>query len=105
MWNKRSLWLYVRVTMRGARPRLWLILPLALYVPHQLLLAYDGGLSLLPGQTGVWARRAADAIHGLLLELMAAPPSTIVDVDMRDGAQRIRVVARTCGLCSGGEDA
>jgi len=105
MWNNRSLWLNLYISKRGARPRIWLWLPIALYVPHQFLLAWEGPLALLPGRYGKWARAAIDTIHAMLLQLLAAPPLTIADINIQDGEQRLRVLARTSGLFSGGDTA
>lgn len=92
------------ISRSGKRqPLLWLWLPVALYVPHQLLLAWDGLLALLPGRYGTYARAAARAIHAVLLKIMTAQPLTIADIDIQDGAQRLRLRMRTGGFFSGGD--
>ena len=102
-YKKRSFLLYIRIKLRGIRPSLNLLLPVALFVPHQLMLAWAGLLSLIPGDFGRKIRLGADTIHGMLLLLMRAQPQKIADIDLRDKNQHVRVLVGTAGFC-GGED-
>jgi len=99
--KKHSWLLYVRLKLRDGRHGLKLRLPLALFVPPQLLLAYDGLLALVPGEPGCWARQAADTLHAVLLQLMQEKPQTLVEADLSDHQQSVRVLVRTCGFCGG----
>jgi hypothetical protein len=101
--QKRSWLLYVRIRLRGVKPALNLLIPLALFVPHQLMLAWDGLLALIPGEAGYRVRLGADTIHAMLLQLMYAEPQSIADVKISDNKQRLRVLVRTVGF-GGGDD-
>ena len=97
MWNKHSLFLLIRLKIKGTKPRLRFWLPLALYVPHQLLLACDGVLGLVPGQPGQYARNAVGAVHAVLIALMHSAPQELVDVEVQDKKQYVKVVMKTAG--------
>jgi hypothetical protein len=101
MWNKRSFLLYIRIRLRGIKPRIRLLTPLALFVCHQLLLAWGALLALIPGRFGQKARLTADIIHGMLLQLMYAKPQKIADINIRNKEHGVRVVVRTVGLSEG----
>ena len=103
MWNKRSFLLMVRIRLRGVKPNLNLLLPLAFFALRQWLLAFDGALALIPGKAGRQAQSAADTIHAMLLQLMCAKPQTIADVKVSNKKQQVRVLVRTIGLRGGGE--
>ena len=103
MWNRRSWLLYVRIRLRGLGPPLNLLLPLALFVPHQLMLAWAGLLALLPGAGGRKVRMIADTLHGILLHLLSAQPQRLADINISDKKQHIRVVVRTVGFGGGDE--
>jgi hypothetical protein len=103
MLNKRSWLLLIRVRLRGITQRLNLLIPLSLFAPHQLMLAWDGLFALIPGAAGRRLRRGADTLHSILLQLMYAQPQKIIDVKLSDKKQRLRVAVRTVGF-SGGDD-
>ena len=101
--GKRSWLLYIRIRLRGLKPALNLLIPLALFVPHQLMLAWGGILELLPGVAGRKVRLGADTLHAMLLQLMYAQPQNIADIKISDNRHSLRVLVRTVGL-SGGEE-
>lgn len=101
MWNKRSFLLYIRIRLRGVKPSLRLRIPLALFVPHQWLLACEGALALIPGEAGRRVRGIADIVHGILLQLMYAEPQKIANINISDKKQGVRVVVRTMGFSGG----
>ena len=103
MWSKRSWLLYVRVRLRGFKPSLNLLIPLALYVPHQWMLAWGGMLALIPGGLGRRVRAIGDTLHAMLLHMIYAPPQSIADVNISDNKQHLHVVVRTMGF-GGGEN-
>jgi hypothetical protein len=102
MWNKLSWLLYVRVRIRGTKPPCNILLPLSLFAPHQLMLAWGAPLALVPGAAGRRLRLAADTIHSMLLHLIRAQPQTIANINISDQEQSLRVIVRTVGF-SGGE--
>lgn len=102
MWNKRTLFLSIRIRLLGSKPQLRLRLPLALYVPHQLILACDGLFCVLPGRLGHRLRSGSDAIHGFLLALLAAAPQDIAQIDCEEKDKRIQIAIKTVGWRKGG---
>ena len=103
MLNRRSMLLYVRVRVRRLKHPYNLLLPLALFAPYQLLLAWGGLLALIPGATGRRLRLGADTLHGVLTQLMREAPQTIACINYSDKTQQLRVVARTIGFLGGEE--
>ena len=101
MWNRHSWLLYVRIRLRDGKKSQNLLLLLALFVPHQLLLAWGGLAALIPGAAGRRLRLGADTIHSMLLQLMYAQPQTMADIDLSQQKQRLRVVVRTVGAAGG----
>jgi hypothetical protein len=102
MWNRRTLFLYIKLHIRGSKHRLRLGWPLALYVPYQLLLSVDGVASLIPGNAGKCLRGMLDTITALLLEMLNARPLTLADIDIEDNDTKVLVKVQTIGL-NGGE--
>ncbi|MCL1816322.1 MAG: hypothetical protein FWG43_01795 [Clostridiales bacterium] len=78
--------------------RINLAIPLALHVPHQLILAWEGIITLIPGAFGRRVRLGARTIHAIFIQLIHAEPQNIANIDLADKEQRVRVVVRTFGL-------
>lgn len=101
MWNRRSLFLYIRVRVLGPT-RFRIRLFLALYALPQLLLCCDALLSMLPGHAGEKVRLPFDIVYAFLLELQYSAPQTFASVDVQAKKERVLVELKTCGLQGAG---
>ena len=101
MWNRQSLFLQLKIRIRGEKPRIRISARMALFVFYQLLLSCEGIFSLIPGRAGRMARGWIDMVYALMLGVMESEPQSYVDVDVEHGPKKILVKLRTIGLWGG----
>lgn len=97
MWTRQSWFLAVKVRLKGIKPRLRLGAWIALYVPYQWALSWEGTAALLPKKARRHASIVLQSVQGFLRMLMQSGPQTYVHVDVRDSKKRIWVEVKTLG--------